>query len=95
MAADLIIHLKRLNDDGTVVEVKVWQVPNAVRWSLHQFKYSLFYGRPGERLVGYDNERGKGDHRHYGPTEEPYEFQSIRQLLADFETDVARLRGGT
>ena len=95
MAADLIIHLKRLNDDGTVVEVKVWQVPNAVQGSMHRFKYSLFYGRRGERLVGYDNERGKGDHRHYGPIEEPYEFRSIRQLLADFETDVARLRGGT
>jgi Family of unknown function (DUF6516) len=95
MAADLIIHLKRLNDDGTVVEVKVWQVPNAVKGSMHQFKYSLFYGRRGERLVGYDNERGKGDHRHYGSVEESYEFRDIRQLLADFEADVARLRGET
>jgi hypothetical protein len=28
-----------------------------------EFKYSLFYGRPGEVLVLFDNERGKGDHK--------------------------------
>ena len=47
----------------------------------------------GERLVGYDNERGKGDHRHYGDREEVYAFTSVEQLAADFEADVAKLRG--
>jgi hypothetical protein len=45
--------------------------------------------------VGYDNERGKGDHRHYGDHEEPYAFTSIEQLAADFQADVPRLRGET
>lgn len=61
--------------------------------SMHRLKYSLFYGRHGERLVGYDNERGKGDHRHYGGHEEVYLFRSVEALLADFRADVERLRG--
>jgi hypothetical protein len=44
-------------------------------------------------LVGYDNERGKGDHRHYGGREERYGFWSVERLLADFKADVERLRG--
>ena len=58
----------------------------------HRLKYSLFYDRDGQRLVGYDNEAGKGDHRHLGDREEPYVFQSVEQLVADFEADVAKLR---
>ena len=56
-------------------------------------KYSLFYGRRGERLVGYDNERGKGDHKHINGIEHPYVFVSIDRLLADFRADVEALRG--
>jgi len=56
-------------------------------------KYSLFYGRPGERLVGYDNERGWGDHRHLAGKEEPYSFSTPEQFIADFLADVRRLRG--
>ncbi len=68
-------------------------MPEKVPPSAHRLKYSLFYGRPGERLVGYDNERGKGDHRHYGQREESYRFTSIEDLLADFRRDVESLRG--
>ena len=56
-------------------------------------KYSLFYGRPGERLAGYDNERGRGDHRHLVGKEELYSFSTPEQLIADFLADVRRLRG--
>lgn len=48
----------------------------------------------GVCVVRYDNERGKGDHRHYGDLEETYAFISVEQLAADFEADVAKLRGG-
>ncbi|MFS2155532.1 hypothetical protein [Rhizobium sp. Rhizsp42] len=41
----------------------------------------------------YDNERGKGDHRHYGPREEAYQFVSVERLLADFRHDVEQVRG--
>ncbi len=41
----------------------------------------------------YDNERGKGDHRHLGDLETPYAFVDIESLVADFLADVARIRG--
>jgi hypothetical protein len=44
-------------------------------------------------LVAYDNERGKGDHRHYGGVEEPYDFTTAERLLADFWADVRNSRG--
>jgi hypothetical protein len=44
----------------------IWEVASPVIGSAHKLKYSLFYGVNGKRLVGYDNERGKGDHRHIG-----------------------------
>jgi hypothetical protein len=56
-------------------------------------KYSLFYGRPGFRAVGYDNERGKGDHRHFRGIETDYRFTSVEQLIDDFWSDVQTLRG--
>lgn len=95
MVAELLFHSKRVYDDGAIVELKLWAVPAPVRGSSHSLKYSLFYGRPGERLVGYDNEAGKGDHRHLGSREEPYMFRSAERLVADFLADVAEARGGS
>ncbi|WOJ89692.1 DUF6516 family protein [Methylocapsa polymorpha] len=79
-------------DDDAIVEMKLWLVPNAVPGSKHSFKYSLYYGRHGERLIGYDNETGKGDHRHYGDSEQAYRFTTPEQLMADFLADVHALR---
>ncbi len=92
--AMLILHRKRRYDDGAILELKLWQVPAAVPGSAHLFKYSLFYGSGGRRLIGYDNEAGKGDHRHCGEEEEAYAFTTFRQMLADFLADVRQLRGG-
>ena len=79
--------------DGAIVEMTIWRVPEPVPGSVHAFKYSLFYGYPGQRLVGYDNERGKGDHRHVRGRERPYAFSSVEQLVADFLSDVRHMRG--
>ncbi|WP_397401187.1 DUF6516 family protein [Phenylobacterium sp.] len=86
--ATLILHRKRLFDDGSISEIKLWQVIAPVRGSSHDFKYSLYYGKPGERWVGYDNEAGKGDHRHLGGQETPYLFTSPEQLVSDFMDEV-------
>ena len=82
-----------LYPDGTILRMRAWEVPQPVPPSEHRFKYSLFYGRHGERAVLYDNERGKGDHRHYGDREEDYEFKDVETLIADFLADVRRARG--
>ena len=86
--ATLLLHRKRLFDDGSISEVRLWQVAAPVRGSTHRFKYSLYFGRPGERWIGYDNEAGKGDHRHLGKLEGPYVFVSPEQLVTDFLADV-------
>lgn len=44
------------------------------------------------RLIGYDNERGKGDHRHLTGREAPYRFISVDTLIEDFLYDVAKER---
>ncbi len=90
--ARLILHRKRLFDDRSISEMTLWQVQSPVRGSAHRFKYSLFYGRPGERRIGYDNEPGKGDHRHYLGVEADYAFSTPEQLMADFLADVAAER---
>ena len=92
MAAELVIADKVVFDDGAIQEMVVWRVPAPVPPSSHAFKYRMFYGFPGRRLVGYDNERGKGDHRHNDGREEPYDFRGWEALIDDFLADVARLR---
>lgn len=92
MKAVLAYRDKQVLPDGTIVEI--WEVLESVAGSSHRLKYSLFYGREGERLVCYDNERGKGDHRHIAGNEGPYAFTTVEKLIDDFKTDVRRMRGG-
>ena len=95
MKARLLFRQRIEYDDGAVVEMVIWRVPAPVAPSPHDLKYSLFYGRPGVREVGYDNERGKGDHRHFRGVETPYRFAGPERLMADFWRDVRSLRGET
>lgn len=93
MKARLLVRTKEVRDDGSIVEIVIWSVPQPVPPCSHAFKYSLFFGRPGVRLVGYDNELGKGDHRHFDGGESAYRFASLEQLLDDFARDVAAVEG--
>ena len=93
MKAELAYHDKQRLPDGGIVEMKIWRLPIRDRERPHGLKYSLFYGRDGMRLVGYDNELGKGDHRHIGERETAYRFVSVEALIADFLKDVAKARG--
>jgi len=90
MKAEPIENRKLLLESGAIIQIRIWRLPQTDPERPHGLKYSLFYGRPGERIVGYDNEAGKGDHRHYRDCEEPYVFVSFRQLVLDFWADVRR-----
>ena len=90
--AEIIFRDKYVFADGAIREMIIWRLPTADVVRPHGLKYSLYYGFPGTRLVGYDNELGKGDHRHYGDREEPYNFSTIEQLVAYFEKDIDSLR---
>jgi hypothetical protein len=79
-------------DDGAVLEMVIWRVPKPVPGCSHPYKYRLFYGRPGKRIVGYDNERPKGDHRHHNGREQRYTFRDVETLVRDFLADVGQRR---
>ena len=70
----------------------LWRDPEPVVGSTHVFKYRIFYGYRGRRVIGYDNERPKGDHRHIGGVEKLYRFEGPEKLIDDFLADVARER---
>jgi hypothetical protein len=72
------------------IELVVWRVGEPVTPSSHRFKYRLAYVVCDRCVLRYDNERGKGDHRHIDGGEKPYRFVSVEDLLQDFSRDVAR-----
>lgn len=92
MSAELITRFKSVTPDGAVLELVVWRVPQAVPPTTHGFKYRAVYAVNGERVLGFDNERGKGDHRHLHGAELPYAFASVEQLVEDFIAAVDALR---
>jgi hypothetical protein len=92
MSAILLARAKEVRDDGTIVEIVIWELPEPLPPSRHSYKYRLYYGAAGINRVRYDNERGKGDHRHIGENEQEYVFTSVEQLLEDFRSDVERWR---
>jgi len=70
----------------------IWQLPQPSQERPHGLKYSLFYGDKDGRLVGYDNESGKGDHKHLRQVETRYKFVNVETMVADFLADVERIR---
>lgn len=74
-----------------LIEPTIWQLPEPNPERPHGLKYRSVYAWDPRRLVGYDNERGTGDHRHLAGGEEPYAFVDVRELLRDFWPDVRRL----
>lgn len=88
-----LISTKRVYADGLIVQAVVWWLPAPVPPARHRYKYRLFCSRLGERLVGFDNERGKGDHKHVLDRESAYRFTTLEKLLADFAASVAQVTG--
>ena len=82
--AERLLYMRQEEASGAVLELRLWRVPEPVPPSEHRFKYALFYGHPGVRLVLYDNERGKGDHKHIREVETTYTFTTPEALVADF-----------
>ena len=88
MQATLIARTKEIRSEGSVVEIVVWRIAQPLHPCTHLYKYRLYFGAGGQGRVRYDNERGKGDHRHFNDVEAPYIFVSINRLLDDFQHDV-------
>ena len=90
--AKLLHKFRQAYGDG-IIEGVVWKVPTPVPPSEHPYKYRLVYIVEGKRVIGYDNERGKGDHKHYHGTETPYQFTTPSQVWSDFVADILKERG--
>jgi|SRR4051812_42542467 len=91
MPARLVLNQKELRPNGLIIQRVIWLLPEPVPPCTHRYKYSLFCGFSGTRIIAYDNERGKGDHVHRFGREVEYHFASVRRLIEDFNADVARL----
>lgn len=88
MSAELIFSQKETRG-GYIREMVVWRLQQPVSGCEHLFKYRFYFGIDGGAcLVRYDNERGKGDHKHIADSEHPYLFQGLKQLLFDFDSDI-------
>ena len=84
MTAELITRFKNITPDGAIIEWVVWRVPEPVPPTYHGYMYLAAYIVNGERVIGFDNERGKGDHCHIDGREIPYTFRGVEALVEDF-----------
>lgn len=90
MKAVELLRTRVIYSEIAFAELVLWQLPRIMLGSTHSFKYRLAYVIAGECVLRYDNEAGKGDHRHYGGQETPSDFSSPSQLITDFQKDIAR-----
>lgn len=90
MKATLVARNRLVYAENAFAELVLWKVPAPVAGSNHAFKYRLAYVVDGVCVVRYDNEVGKGDHRHFGDKESDVAFTTPDALLAAFEQDIAR-----
>jgi nitrate/nitrite-specific signal transduction histidine kinase len=90
MKAVELIFTRIVYSESAFAELILWHLPTPVEGSLHMFKYRLAYVVSGKCVLRYDNESGKGDHRHYNGEESVYAFTTPEQVIADFQKDIAR-----
>ena len=91
MPAEPLLDERHVLSETAFVELVIWRVPAPVRGSAHEYRYRLALIVDGKCVPRYDNEAGKGDHRHVDDKEEEYRFKSAEELLADFWMDVEEM----
>jgi hypothetical protein len=90
MKAIQLICTRIIYFESAFAELVLWRPPKPLDGSLHDFKYRLAYVVRGKCVLRYDNETGKGDHRHFAGEEGVYIFTTPEQLIADFQNDIER-----
>jgi len=88
----LLLNERRIIAEDAFVEMVVWRLSSPVSGSRHWFKYRLALVVKGDCVLRFDNEIGKGDHKHVGREEMPYVFTTPQALLDDFWNEVDRWR---
>ena len=89
----LLLHDKRIYEDGSIQERIVWIVPMSER-NPEGVRYRLVFIPKGalEPSVLYDNHHPKGHHKHIYSDEFLYDFSGIEKLLADFKKDIEEVK---
>ncbi|MBA5606387.1 hypothetical protein H3H36_13600 [Duganella sp. FT3S] len=90
MKATLLARTRIVLSADRFAELVLWRLPVPMPGSRHCFQYRLAYIVRGECVLRYDNESGKGDHRHWRGKQFQYAFSSPEQLVADFQQDIVR-----
>ena len=90
MKAVQLVSTRIAYSESAFAELVLWRLPKPLKGSAHAFKYRLAYVVRGECVLRYDNEVGKGDHRHFGKKESVYAFTTPDQLITDCQKDIAR-----
>ena len=88
MKPQLLLRERRIVSEGRVAEMVIWQLPKSVSGSVHAFKYRLAFVVDEVCVLRFDNETGKGDHKHVGDDEVPYTFTTLAQLVEDFWSEI-------
>jgi Family of unknown function (DUF6516) len=86
--AELRFRNRLVLSEAAFVEIAIWRIPRPLRGSHHAYKYRLALVSDGVCVLRYDNEDGKGDHKHVGDREIPYAFTDLKGLQANFWHDV-------
>ena len=89
--AKLLLKRRQERTLRSFVDLSVFEVPAPLKGSAHNYKYRLAYVVDDVCVMRYDNEAGKGDHRHIGAVEAPYSFRNVSTLLRDFFAEVERM----
>jgi len=90
MKASELLRRRIVYADNAFAELVLWQLPGPPDSSAHCYKYRLAYVVDGRCVLRFDNEAGKGDHKHLGGKETRYAFRSVEKLIADFQREIRR-----
>jgi hypothetical protein len=88
----LLLRERHVLSENSFAEMVIWQLPRRLPGSAHRFKYRLAFVVDEVCVMRFDNETGKGDHKHVAEQEVAYVFESLEQLVADFWDEIDRWR---
>jgi len=91
MKAVELVRRRIIYSEVAFAELVLWQLPAPLTGSSHSYKYRLAYVVRGVCVLRYDNESGKGDHRHMGRRQSDYVFEGVEALIASFQADIERI----
>jgi hypothetical protein len=92
MKAELLMRERLVLSRRAFVDIMIWKLPKPLAGSRHIFKYRLAYIANQRCVLRFDNEAGKGDHRHMDEIEAPYMFSNLETLQVDFWAAVNKRR---